>query len=695
MKRLLGLMFAVLGFSVLLNAQVWTEAGPSSRHSHSAVFDPVSGQMIIFGGQETTTSQDLNDVWLGITATNQNDQFAQLSPNGTLPSGRYGHVATYDSSTNRMTVFGGATGLPAPCANDVWILDGANGKNGTPAWLPESPTGTAPTARAYSGGSYDSTSNELIIFGGNNCAKGYFNDVWVMTNANGEGGTPAWHQLSTSGTPPAARESASVVYDTTNNVLTVYAGDAGSIPFSDVWTLSHANGSGGTPTWTHLLPTGTAPRARTGQSTVYDSANNRMIVFGGNYRTVTLTDTWVLTSANGLGNPSWIQITPTGTAPSLAYHSAVFNASLDYMYVFAGSSSANKLTTNSHAFTLTNANGLKTGPKWVLGGPAVRYSQSAFYDSQTNAFFVWGGQHSKSNLNFGDYWEASSVIGSSNLKWTVITAKSGPSARYGQTGVYDPNSNRLMIFGGSNGTCQNDYHVLQHANVTGGTPTWSTIATAGTAPSQRTLQASAYDPTSDTIMIFGGWNCSSGYFNDVWILTNANDVSAQPTWTQLSPAGTPPSVRESSTAVYDPTSNSLIIHGGDEGGTPFSDMWVLSNANGTGGPSAWTQLQPSNQGPGVRSGHTATYDAANNIMTLYGGFNGSSILGDVWMLSGANGRTGSATWTQGVSGEPRRFHSSAYDPVSNEMISFGGATSIVPLTPISDLDTMTDANGLQ
>src|ERR1035438_8583886 len=39
------------------------------------------------------------------------------------------------------------------------------------------------------------------------------------------------------------------------NVLTIYAGDSGSTGLSDVWTLSHANGTGGTPAWTHIVPT--------------------------------------------------------------------------------------------------------------------------------------------------------------------------------------------------------------------------------------------------------------------------------------------------------------------------------------------------------------------------------------------------------------------------------------------------------
>ena len=122
MKRLTHLLFVFvfLTSSSFLSAQVWTLHGPQSRHSHTAVFDPTTKQMIIFGGQETSTDTDLSDVWLGVTSQNQDDRFTQLLPTGTAPKGRYGHVATYDPVSNRMTVFGGAEGLPSPCANDVW-----------------------------------------------------------------------------------------------------------------------------------------------------------------------------------------------------------------------------------------------------------------------------------------------------------------------------------------------------------------------------------------------------------------------------------------------------------------------------------------------------------------------------------------------------------------------------------------------
>jgi hypothetical protein len=203
-----------------------------------------------------------------------------------------------------------------------------------------------------------------------------------------------------------------------------------------------------------------------------------------------------------------------------------------------------------------------------------------------------------------------------------------------------------------------------------------------------------YDSATNTLIIFGGYDCKTTYYNDVWILKNANDVSGQPSWTQLAPHGTAPSARESSTAVYDSTTNTLIVFGGDTGANAFGDLWLLSNANGTGGTPAWTQLSPSNHGPSARSGQSAIYDQQNNRMTIYGGYSGGQILSDVWILAGANGQSGAATWSQSVSGQPRRFPSSLYDSTVNQMVTYGGSSSTNPLNPSSDIYTLTDANGL-
>src|SRR5207249_10011186 len=141
---------------------------------------------------------------------------------------------------------------------NAYTLSHANGLGGTPTWTQLRTAGGPPAPRDAPTGVYDPTSNELIIFGGDNCCGSRFNDTWVLTNANGLGSsTPTWTQLSTAGAPPA-RVGHSAIYDVTNNRMTVFGGgDCCGNLLKDVWVLSNANGLGGTPTWTQLFPTGT------------------------------------------------------------------------------------------------------------------------------------------------------------------------------------------------------------------------------------------------------------------------------------------------------------------------------------------------------------------------------------------------------------------------------------------------------
>src|SRR5438445_13829986 len=103
-------------------------------------------------------------------------------------------------------------------------------------------------SRAERRTAYDPKTNRMILFGGNpnvgNCF-GVANDLWVLTNGNGQGGTRAWIQL----TPPTAgptRQSPSVVYDPSSNTLISFGGltDACGSPTNDVWLLRGANGFG-------------------------------------------------------------------------------------------------------------------------------------------------------------------------------------------------------------------------------------------------------------------------------------------------------------------------------------------------------------------------------------------------------------------------------------------------------------------
>ena len=326
-------------------AQSWSSNGPLPRAVHSMVYDAANHRIIVFGGGSsdlTSAFTGLNDVWrlygspnpLGGTGLNWN----QVHAVGTPPAPRGGHSAGYDPASNRMIVFGGQVGQTT-CADDVWVLTNANGFGGNAGWTQLSPSGGPPPARDEQGGVYDPGSNTLMIFGGDNCNNVPFSDVWVLSNANGVGGTPTWTQLSPA-PGPAARRSFGTVYDRGSNELILFGGynDAGGY-FNDVWVLSNANGTGGTPVWSQLSPTGTLPAARANLSVTYDPASNHMTLFGGIAGGTLYNDTWVLTNANGMGGtPAWMQIAGSSTilpAPR-AGHRAVYDPSTNVMTVFGG-----------------------------------------------------------------------------------------------------------------------------------------------------------------------------------------------------------------------------------------------------------------------------------------------------------------------------------------------------------------------
>jgi hypothetical protein len=106
-------------------------------------------------------------------------------------------------------------------------------------------------------------------------------DTWVLSNANGLGGTPAWTRLPDI---PSMRGEHSAVYASASNRLIVFGGlTADNNSNNDVWVLRDANGIG-TPAWERLTPSGTAPQQRIGAAVAYDEVRNRLIVFGGLHR---------------------------------------------------------------------------------------------------------------------------------------------------------------------------------------------------------------------------------------------------------------------------------------------------------------------------------------------------------------------------------------------------------------------------
>ena len=339
------------------------------------VYDPATNRMIVFGGNSSCCWT--NEVWV---LTNANGlggtpQWIQLAPVGDpvngFPQPRQGWIA-YDNVNNRLVIMDGCLGFCLPVASDLWVLSNANGLGGTPAWFKLSPAGGPPATRTDQVMAFDTSTNSLIVFGGQNgcCATPQtFGDVWVLSNANGLGGTPVWTQLSPAGGPPPGQDGVAGVYDQANNRLVVFGGwmNHTQTPTNAVWVLSNANGSGGTPAWTNIVAEGApgSPAPRRSLGAVYDPGLNTMTIFGGYTAAADFNDTWVLSNANGLGGtPAWTQLNPTGGPPAARQaFAAVLDAASHRMTVFGGCGTA-------ACFNDT----------WVLA-PSQLYSVCLLYDA--------------------------------------------------------------------------------------------------------------------------------------------------------------------------------------------------------------------------------------------------------------------------------------------------------------------------
>ena len=102
----------------------WSSMGwPSVRYGHTAVHDSLHDQLIVFGGYDGTNYP--GDVW---TLTLSDPVRWTLLDTRGLPLGRYTHSAIYDPLRDQMIVFAGHhDGHPR---NDVTVLS----LSGAPTW---------------------------------------------------------------------------------------------------------------------------------------------------------------------------------------------------------------------------------------------------------------------------------------------------------------------------------------------------------------------------------------------------------------------------------------------------------------------------------------------------------------------------------------------------------------------------------
>ena len=151
----------------------------------------------------------------------------------------------------------------------------------------------------------------------------------------------------------------------------------------------------------------------------------------------------------------------------------------------------------------------------------------------------------------GDVW-ALSLSGSP--AWTQLSPSGAPpDPRYFHTAIYDPVRDRMLIADGN--TASGNPDDVWELSLS--TPAWSQLVTTGSLPGGRYLASAIYDPKRDRMVLFAGYDPSSGPVNTAWELT----LSGSPTWNQLVTFGRTPLPRYGHAAIYDPVRDRIATFG--------------------------------------------------------------------------------------------------------------------------------------
>ena len=627
---------------------LWTDISPypSERSSHSMVYDSTRDQAILFGGYD---DEHDNETWI---YSYSNNSWTKLNPI-TRPSSRSSHSMVYDSTHDQIILFGGRyydfnLERPIVSFNDTWIYSYNNN-----SWSQLKPINN-PTPRFKHSMVYDPTHDQVILFGGiyadydlNKYV--YYNDTWFYTFSNN-----SWTNVNTI-TRPSARYSSSMIYDSTHDQIILFGGNERyqSILFGpdtdindDTWIFNFNDNS-----WVNMNPS-TKPSARDGHSMIYDNKNNLTILFGGwDKNLYDKSDTWVYNYSCNL----WTYMNPITHPIARDDHSMIFNSNLNCSFIFGGdvnyendnswwmynyssntwtSSTSIPIARSDHLmvydsthnqiilfggididhnhlydtwiYTCSNNSWTKMKP---LNQPSVWMGHSMVYDSTHDQVILFGGIDDAYNRN-RDTW----IYTYSNNSWMEINPSTHPTARAYHTMIYDSKNDQVILFGGSD----NSYNILNDTWIyTYNNNSWENMNSI-TSPSVGMGHSMVYDSTHDQVILFGGL-----YRNETWIYKYNNN-----SWVNMNPI-TSPSSRSFHSMVYDSTHDQIILFGGekyiDGSIMDINEVWIYNFNNNW-----WRMMNPITK-PSARDSSSMIYDSLNDQVILYGGPNNwRSYCNKVW-----------------------------------------------------------------
>jgi N-acetylneuraminic acid mutarotase len=302
---------------------------------------------------------------------------------------------------------------------------------------------------------FDSKRNKIIIFGGWHYDS--FHNTYTMYDDTWQGDltTYSWQIIETA-THPSSRGCYAIL-DSCNDRILLFGGFAylsnEFIYYTDLWQFNLE-----TLIWEQLNPNGPSPE-NNGDFLVYDSRQNRMLLFGGgsiNPPYPALNETWALS----LDSLLWQKLNTTGALPRARWgHGAVYDVSKNRMIVFGGK-----------------------------------------YEENSNTYFL------------KDLWE----LNLGTLEWNeIVTPPTLIQARAAMAMIMDTPNKRLLVFGGE---CKNFDSLNDVWEFKFETQKWKRLAPIGAIPEKRSWIIGEYDHVKARMLVFGGNDAFTEMLNDLYEL---------------------------------------------------------------------------------------------------------------------------------------------------------------------------------
>ena len=325
-----------------------------------------------------------------------------------------------------------------------------------------------------------------------------------------------------------------------------------------------------------------------------------------------------------------------------------------------------------------------TEGRWLFVDDVFKWrAHSVVFDSKRSRLIAYGG------TNWGNRGPVNqSVISTSETTWVrpsdlsapwqrLVTGSIVPPRRAFHVAIYDPVSDRMILYGGERQRGLGDVWQL---DLTATPVQWTELHPEGPAPLARRNHTGIYDPVGRRLLIFGGtagdWSRGNyDYANDFWELT----LGAAPAWHRLYPIGGTLARREGTRSAYDSLRNRWILSGGIGRGPThvdtecYNDVVAIDLAT-----MHLTELPALPRGPIGLFEHSITYDSRLDRLLVFGG--AEDFVDGAIELSLAHPEAWRTLASVTPSAETRVEHADWFDARRNRLLIMGGGHTTHPFS---------------